>query len=254
MDIYQLVADYIQFWRTYFPEGIQLTREKANQRVGTPYLRRLLTSAQLRQLQDSIAPIYGAWALEGYQLSFMKALLLHLATTTTGGTLLSLGSGPASLELFLLLTNLVDSVILVDISDAMLRRALSIASQLGLSDRVKVICGDVTTVTLPIADKTISIGAMHWSTSWQKWIEKAAESTKPGGLVFLEASMNFAQSGITREEFLGVAARSLNVTGSGFLLPLIEGLRAADLVCFYAAGLKRPKTIKEKPTKQKKKR
>src|SRR5213078_4697032 len=114
MDIYQLVADYRKFWETHFPEQKTISREKANQRVGTPYLEWLLNPAQLRQFQDGVAPIYGAWTLDGYQLSFMKALLLHLATTTTGGTLLSLGSGPASLELFLLSRGLVDRCILVD--------------------------------------------------------------------------------------------------------------------------------------------
>jgi ubiquinone/menaquinone biosynthesis C-methylase UbiE len=213
------MMDYQTFWRTYFPEQALISRERALEKTGKK--QQFATVEELRDYQRAVAPVYGAYELEAFQLVTMEKLLPALDQFSQKGHLISLGSGPGSYELWLLAMGFIRECTLVDISESMLERAREIAKSLDLADRIQTICEDISTVSLPeeSADACVSINSLHWSPTWREWIKKAIKYTKPGGFLFLSGSLFFPQSQITQEQFLGVAARGIAIREHGFLQP-----------------------------------
>jgi hypothetical protein len=58
--------DYQTFWRTYFPEQELLSREQALAQTGAK--QQFATIEELRDYQKAVAPVYGAYELETFQL------------------------------------------------------------------------------------------------------------------------------------------------------------------------------------------
>lgn len=236
--------DYQTFWRTYFPEQELLSREQALAQTGAK--QKFATVEELRDYQKVVAPVYGAYELETFQLVTMEKLLPALDQFSQKGHLISLGSGPGSYELWLLAMGFIQKCALIDISENMLERAREIAKSLDLADRVQVICEDITTVSLPeeSADACISINSLHWSQAWREWIKKAIKYTKPRGFLFLSGSLSFPQSQIMQDQFVGVAARGIAIRDQGYLQPAtIIGNQLAYSTRYYVTGNK--KTSKE---------
>jgi SAM-dependent methyltransferase len=236
--------DYQTFWRTYFPEQELLSREQALAQTGAK--QQFATIEELRDYQKAVAPVYGAYELETFQLVTMEKLLPALDQFSQGGHLISLGSGPGSYELWLLAMGFIRECTLVDISESMLERAREIAKNLDLAHRVQTMCEDITTVSLPegCADACISVNSLHWSQGWREWIKKAIKYTKPGGFLFLSGSLFFPQSQITQEQFVGVAARGITIRDQGYIQPAtIIGNQLAYSTRYYVTGNK--KTRKE---------
>src|SRR5260370_23571765 len=234
---------YQVFWETYFPEQELISREQALATTGRN--QQFATIEELRDYQKVVAPIYGAYELEAFQLASLEKVLPAILRSP-GGTLVSLGSGPGAYELWLLSQGFIQKCILIDLSENMLERAGEIAKRLDLTDHVEMICEDISTVVLPeeSADVCISINSLHWSDHWRDWVKKAIKYTKPGGLIFLSASLQFPQSQIDAAQFVGVAARGMHIREHDFLLPVaLVANQQARSMRYYIAGYK--KTRKE---------
>lgn len=229
--------DYFTFWQTYFPEQATLSRVQALATTGM--MQRYATIEELHTYQNSVASVYGAYELAEFQLATLNKLFPHLQRVPSGGTLVSLGSGPGSYELWLLAENRIQSATLVDISEEMLKRADRIAAQLELTDRIELICSEVGSVELPdnYADVCLSINSLHWDTDWRTWIKKAIRYTKPNGLLFLSASLLFPQSDISATQFVGVAERGMTIRENGFVLPATS---AGQTTRYFVTGSKSP--------------
>jgi|SRR5579883_525158 ubiquinone/menaquinone biosynthesis C-methylase UbiE len=229
------------FWKTYFPEQDLLSREQALALVGKQ--QQFTTLEEMRVYQGRVAFVYGSYELESFQLATMEKLL-PLVRWTPGGKLLSLGSGPGSYELWLLSQGFIEKCVLVDLSEHMLGRAWEIAKSLGLASQVELICADASTVALSeaSADMVVSINALHWCKVWKQWVKKALQVAKPGGSIFLSASLGFPQSRINATQFLGVAARGMTIREHGYLLPAVRvGNMQAQSTRYYLAGSKHTK-------------
>jgi SAM-dependent methyltransferase len=249
-----LLGEYIDFWRKFFPEVETMSYEEAHEKSGMPYVEKLARK-ELEAFQAEIASYYGAWTEPSYQFSFLHTLLLYFLAIPEENrrTLLSLGCGPAALELVLLWKGLIKKVKLVDLSPPMLERALSIAQALGIAQNVETVVGLVENYQVTQQyDVVISINAMHWSRHWPIWVDKGMKATREGGLLFIEATTGFVLVPFSYEELLRkVQATGLSIIGHGYLIPFtlrIDLLR--DRVCYYVAGFKEaPQVTPEHPPK-----
>ena len=226
------------FWKTYFPEQRELSREEALAQIETG--ERFASMKAMRDYQDNVAPVYGAYELEAFQLATMEKLLPVLLSLPASRreTLLSLGSGPGSYELWLLSQGYVRHVTLVDLSEAMLARAGEIARHLGIGAQVRMLCGDAATVEVEVeVEVCLCINALHWSVEWRAWVRRMIRATRAGGLLFLSASLFFPRSEITQKQLVGVAARGCTIREQGFLLPgMVTGDQLARSTRYVVIG------------------
>ena len=135
-----LVEKYHHFWKCHLP---QMPRQEALRHVGMA--QKFDSQEDLISYQNKVAAVYGGYELEQFQ----AATLYRLQQVMKGRSfesLVSLGCGPGTLELWLLQEGRVRQCVLVDISPAMCRRAEEIAAKLGLQQKVQVICSAVEAI------------------------------------------------------------------------------------------------------------
>jgi len=230
----EIEMSFRNFWQEHFPA--LLSREDALQITGRQ--QSYSSIGELISYQDRVASVYGSYEPVDFQIRTLDTLLSQRAMLH--GTLLSLGSGPGSYELWLLSERIIDRVVLVDISPNMIKSAEIIAQRLGISGNIQTICSSLEDLDLnESVDVSISVNSLHWDAGWRKWIKKAASYTKPSGLIFLTGSMSFPQSQITPEQFVGVAARDIQIKERGYLLPAqVIGKQRVQSTRYFLIGSK----------------
>lgn len=241
-----LVGDFLMFWLHFFPEQIQMTREQALLQIHEAKDGGLSNRAdeEMSGYQDRVAGVYGAYEAVHFQEWTFRHLLMCLPTKKDLHVV-SLGCGPASYELFLLENNLIARVTLVDHSPAMLARAMSIAQQLQIADRVTTIVADATKSNLTdnSADVVLCINSMHWSQKWRKWVQEASRIAKPGGICFVTCSLGMPRSNIQKDQFVPFVRKHFggDPKKDGFVVPPLQvGGQVAFSSRYYVFGKKIP--------------
>lgn len=234
-----LVESFRRFYIRFFPEYGRMTRAQTFERIGE--LRDGQTSTlpdrETIEYQNRVAGVYGAYEAIEFQIATMGHILSQL--TFPKETLVSLGSGPGTYELWLLSQDKVGQVTLVDYSPAMLERARSIAQALGLEERVTFRCDDITRNPLPphSADAVFSINAMHWTKRWSRWVFEAARIARFGGEAFLSCTLEAPRSGITAQLLAKEVHKYFDVTNANLITPpqmVGGGMAALNLRTFVA--------------------
>lgn len=220
----ELLSDYMVFWCRHFPEYHQ-DRDDFLASISEATDGQMSKRADHNMVgyQDKVAAGYGVYEASHFQLATMDHILVQILGRLSQpvGHLVSLGSGPASYELWLLKHGFIEQVTLLDHSPAMLARARVIAEAIGLSDRVTTIVTDISQNQLATAsaDVVFSINAMHWSQKWRRWIHEARRIVKPGGLAFLSCSLEMPRSGIQVEQLAKEVTAGLVVKNHGLIMP-----------------------------------
>lgn len=104
----------------------------------------------------------------------------------TAGTCVDLGSGPASLSIAVARQSDL-SLIALDYSDDMHEAASRNIIEAGLSDRIRLLCGDVHAMPLDddFADLIISRGSMFFWDDLQAAFREVYRILKPGGKTYI---------------------------------------------------------------------
>lgn len=231
LNIAQAVRVYMTFWRERFPEQTRMSREQAlaytNDSIDGAF-NIVRSDWQMTGYQDKVAEVYGAYAAADMQEATMRHILERMKFPQE--VLASFGCGPASFELWLLLTGRVQQAVLVDHSPAMLARARSIAERAGVADRIVTDVADVTGHHLKeaCADMVFCVNAMHWSRNWRQWIDQCAYVAKDGADVFLSYSLRALRSDIRIPRLEQAVRAKLNIRHQNALMPpqRINGLIA----------------------------
>ena len=203
----EVLDNFQRFWELFFPEQHTLHREEVLTAIGDAERGGNCRAPddQMAVYQNDVAGVYGAYEAVRYQLYTLCNLLesQQRGDLRPDQHLVSLGCGPASYELWLMMNQGPGRVTLVDHSPAMLARARSIAERLGVSERVTTIVSDATSSGLPpkSADWVFCLNGMHWSSNWRRWIYEAGRILKPGGTGYLSCTLKFPRSRIQRGDF-----------------------------------------------------
>ena len=113
-----------------------------------------------------------------------KQVIQRFGITT--GTCIDLGSGPASLSIAM--ANASDlQVIALDLSDDMQEVAAKNISDAGLTNRIRLMCGDVHTIPLPddTAELIVSRGSMFFWDDIHTAFREIYRILKPGGRTYI---------------------------------------------------------------------
>jgi ubiquinone/menaquinone biosynthesis C-methylase UbiE len=104
----------------------------------------------------------------------------------TEGTCIDLGSGPASLAIAIAASSNL-SVIAMDYSDRMHEVASQNIADAGLSDRIRLLCGDVHDIPLAddVADLIVSRGSMFFWDDIHCAFREIYRVLKPGGKTYI---------------------------------------------------------------------
>ncbi len=223
--IERLVAEFMVFWATHFPEQAR-SRLEALQEINELQdgSRSRVPDAAMVPYQDRVASVYGAYEDAVYQRATMCHILTHLVWNGPATHLVSIGCGPASYELWLLERNLVKRVTLVDQSPAMLARARVIAEAMGVTDRVTFVCADARHNGLPpmTADLVFCINSMHWSAYWVAWIQELDRVLRRKGQIFMSMTMGLPRSNIDVHGLVQVFTRHFVHTHADMVVQPIE--------------------------------
>lgn len=241
-----LLKNFSEFWLHFFPEAGTLDRQQVLTELDDADFGRDSTrpDCQLVSYQNCVATVYGAYEQARFQVAAMGHILRSVRQFPAGGTLVSLGSGPGSYELWLLLNSQLGKVILVDHSSEMLARATSIAKEIGVADRLQTICTDATQNSIPphTADVIFSINALHWSSGWRAWLREAARVGKPDAEVFISCSLLHPRSNITPDQFGQATREYFNISKFDMVVPprqMPDGQTAVSSRFFFAGTKKR---------------
>ena len=250
------LEDFLAFWQRHFPEQNTLTREVALARIDDKrrgYANTTASDQEMIAYQDDVALVYGAYENVAFQLATIVHIIRLAKRLPDEASIVSLGCGPASYELWLALQT-GHRFTLVDHSKGMLDRASAIAAALGISERFTIIQSDAASVPSILshsADLVLCLNSMHWSRNWQQWITEGARIVKRLARVFVTCTFSMPRSMITPEDLGEIMSRYFHNEGADLLVPPVDvgdGMSAVSMR-FYAMGRR-----KEKPPKPKKRK
>lgn len=250
-----LYSSFAEFLDHYFPEHREISREEALVQIDDRNRGMLSknTDAAMVEYQNDVASIYGSYERRDYHLKTLERLLCTLPLIGhTSDTLLSLGCGPASFELFLLQQGAFENVILVDYSPAMISRARLIASDLNLTSQVTFhVCDGADTCRLVDQDSAAvvwSINAMHWTSRWGMWLSTMLRACRPGGSAFVSFTNGFFRTGITVKEVRRRFQKIFELRESGLVIdPFMEDGNLLAPQRYFLSGTKNRHRRKSSP-------
>ena len=255
MDIYGMtleaaLQDFSEFWEKYFPEQRRLTRAGALAEIDEPRRGQANTAASDAEMvgyQNDVARVYGAYELACFQQATAKVILPLAKRIPAKARVVSLGSGPASYELWLASkTNFWFT--LVDHSPGMLARAREIATAVGISERISFIQSDAASVPGIVsesADWLLCLNSMHWSRNWRQWIAEAARIVKPKAYALFTYTFFLRRSRITPEELAQAMSPYFTHQGADQLVPPVDvgGGMVMKSGRFWALGQRRKSQV-----------
>lgn len=231
---------YMQYWNENFPDTVG--REAALVHAGRG--QGILSQDQMIDHQNKASEVYGSYELPIAQYHTMALLAQHVFTKKRY-SVVSLGSGPASYEIYLLAAGLIDSCVLVDISPAMQNRARELAKKYGVDHQIYFFTDDTEHMG-PIdgkamqAEIVLCINSIHWSPEWRRWVKIAAAHTRKDGICFLSGTMGHPMSMIDVPTFTGVASRKLEGISAGWVIPpQMMGDKVYAIQRYFFVGKKR---------------
>jgi len=248
------LENFLAFWQAHFPEQQTLTREVAlawfdEQRRGFSNTR--ASDQEMTAYQDDVSRVYGAYENAAFQMATVERIIRLAKRLPAKATIVSLGCGPASYELWLA-TQTDYRFTLVDHSAGMLDRARGIAQELGVTNQITMIQSDASSVpAVPshCADLVFCLNSMHWSRNWQQWIVEAARIVKRRSCVLVTCTFFMPRSMITPEDLGEIMSRYFKNEGAGPLVPPVDvgnGMAAVSgrFLCIGRRNDKPPKRKK----------
>lgn len=259
-----IIELFTAFWIQFFPEQQTMSRQSAL-RACKDTTAGMFAYGQApethAEYQDAVSRVYGSYEDRQYHIGTFS----RVWDIVGGGqykNLISIGCGPASIELFLVHMGVVEKAMLVDMSPGMIARAQEIAEELQVSDCVEFIVarGEEVQIEKGVYDVGFTINSMHWSKEWGKWIDALHKGLALNSVVFVGVSLLHPQSGIEEEVLKRFMSRRFKVQTSDWMFPDMKNKHGQPVrsTRYRVVGRKKPIQAAQKPkgssAKKKKKR